>query len=66
MRTRRVKRLAAAGLALLLLGYGVGRRHQRDTVAAYRSLTAVLEQMVTSYEDANAAMWESLGALGDR
>ena len=63
MRHRRVKWLATAGLGLLLLGYAVGRRHQHDTVAAYRELAGALEQMVTRYEAANAVMWESIGAL---
>ncbi len=63
MRLRRVKWLAAAGLGLVLVGYAVGRLHQHDTVEAYRELAGTLEQMLTTYEVANASMWESLGAL---
>ncbi len=63
MRPRRVMRLATAGLGLLLLGYAAGRRHQHDTLAAYRDLTGALEHMVEKYEAANAVMWESIGAL---
>ena len=66
MRPRRVMRLATAGLGLLLLGYAAGRRHQRDTVEAYRNLATTLERMVTSYEEANETMWATLGALADR
>jgi hypothetical protein len=66
MRPRRARRLAVAGLGVLVLGYSAGRLHQQDTVAACRSLAGSLDQMVTMYEGANTAMWEALGVVARR
>ncbi len=63
MRTRRLKWLAAAGLALALVGYIVGRQHQSDTVETCLALAGSLDQMVIMYEQANTEMWKALGAV---
>ena len=60
MRHRRVKWLAAAGLALVLVGYMTGRQHQRDTVATCRVLAGSLNRMVAMYEEANVEIWRAL------
>lgn len=63
MRPRRITRLAIIGLSLLLLGYGAGRWHQRDTVATCTALAGSLDRMVTAYDAANAEMWRALGVI---
>ncbi len=63
MRPRRVKWLASAGLGVMLVGYLMGRQHQRDAVATCAALAGSLDRMVTMYDAANTEMWRALGVV---